>query len=241
MSEIAGRLSIQAGAKHLERPLGGRGTLLGGVPGVAPGKVAIFVASSRFHGHEMREIGFRTYFRERVPEFEVIDTLVNPGSLKLAYDATRELLRQHPDLVGLNVAGFGPEGVIPALREANTAGRLAVVCNENTPDAVAALADDGAAAAAAEQAGVLGEDSVGHWVRSGPEDSAGRAGVCAPGGGGSGTLTPRRGRWLRLTRGVPVPNIDLNVARTFRPARFPLRGRYGFDGHEGSRDACRAP
>lgn len=41
MSEIAGRLSIQAGAKHLERPLGGRGTLLGGVPGVAPGKVAV--------------------------------------------------------------------------------------------------------------------------------------------------------------------------------------------------------
>lgn len=41
MSEIAGRLSIQAGAKHLERPLGGRGTLLGGVPGVAAGRVAI--------------------------------------------------------------------------------------------------------------------------------------------------------------------------------------------------------
>jgi alanine dehydrogenase len=41
MSEIAGRLSIQAGAKHLEKPLGGRGTLLGGVPGVEPGKVAI--------------------------------------------------------------------------------------------------------------------------------------------------------------------------------------------------------
>jgi alanine dehydrogenase len=41
MSEIAGRLSIQAGAKHLEKPQGGRGTLLGGVPGVAPGKVVI--------------------------------------------------------------------------------------------------------------------------------------------------------------------------------------------------------
>lgn len=44
MSEIAGRLSIQAGAKHLERPQGGRGTLLGGVPGVLPGKVAILGA-----------------------------------------------------------------------------------------------------------------------------------------------------------------------------------------------------
>jgi alanine dehydrogenase len=44
MSEIAGRLAIQAGAKHLERPLGGRGTLLGGVPGVPPGKVVILGA-----------------------------------------------------------------------------------------------------------------------------------------------------------------------------------------------------
>lgn len=41
MSEIAGRLSIQEGAKYLERPFGGRGILLGGVPGVERGKVVI--------------------------------------------------------------------------------------------------------------------------------------------------------------------------------------------------------
>lgn len=41
MSEIAGRLSIQEGAKYLEKPFGGRGILLGGVPGVPRGKVAI--------------------------------------------------------------------------------------------------------------------------------------------------------------------------------------------------------
>ena len=41
MSEIAGRLSIQEGAKYLEKTFGGRGVLLGGVPGVPRGKVAI--------------------------------------------------------------------------------------------------------------------------------------------------------------------------------------------------------
>ncbi len=41
MSEIAGRLSIQEGAKYLERPFGGRGILLGGVPGIPRGKIAI--------------------------------------------------------------------------------------------------------------------------------------------------------------------------------------------------------
>lgn len=41
MSEVAGRMSIQAGAHVLEKAQGGRGMLLGGVPGVAPAKVVI--------------------------------------------------------------------------------------------------------------------------------------------------------------------------------------------------------
>lgn len=41
MSEVAGRMSIQEGAKYLEKPLKGRGILLGGVPGVKPAKVLI--------------------------------------------------------------------------------------------------------------------------------------------------------------------------------------------------------
>src|SRR5207247_4800537 len=41
MSEIAGRLASQAGAYFLEKPFGGRGLLLGGVPGVAPGRVVV--------------------------------------------------------------------------------------------------------------------------------------------------------------------------------------------------------
>ncbi|MBF7090006.1 alanine dehydrogenase [Flavobacterium sp. ALJ2] len=41
MSEVAGRMSIQQGAKYLEKPLKGRGILLGGVPGVPPAKVLV--------------------------------------------------------------------------------------------------------------------------------------------------------------------------------------------------------
>lgn len=44
MSEVAGRMSIQEGAKYLERPFEGRGILLGGVPGVAPANVVILGA-----------------------------------------------------------------------------------------------------------------------------------------------------------------------------------------------------
>ena len=44
MSEVAGRMAIQAGAAHLEKSKGGMGLLLGGVPGVAPGHVVIIGA-----------------------------------------------------------------------------------------------------------------------------------------------------------------------------------------------------
>mgnify|MGYP006074537989 FL=1 len=44
MSEVAGRMAIQQGAKYLEKPIKGRGILLGGVPGVAPGKVLVLGA-----------------------------------------------------------------------------------------------------------------------------------------------------------------------------------------------------
>ena len=44
MSEIAGRMSIQEGAKCLERPMGGQGVVLGGVPGVAPAHVLVLGA-----------------------------------------------------------------------------------------------------------------------------------------------------------------------------------------------------
>ncbi|MEI6256055.1 MAG: alanine dehydrogenase [Planctomycetota bacterium] len=46
MSEVAGRMSIQEGAKYLEKPQMGRGILLGGVPGVAPAHVTVLGAGA---------------------------------------------------------------------------------------------------------------------------------------------------------------------------------------------------
>jgi alanine dehydrogenase len=44
MSEVAGRMAVQQGAKYLERPVKGKGVLLGGVPGVPPGRVLVLGA-----------------------------------------------------------------------------------------------------------------------------------------------------------------------------------------------------
>ena len=46
MSEVAGRMAIQQGAKYLEKPVKGKGVLLGGVPGVQPGKVLVLGAGT---------------------------------------------------------------------------------------------------------------------------------------------------------------------------------------------------
>jgi len=59
MSEVAGRMSVQVGAHYLEKEQGGRGVLLGGVPGVKPGKVAILGGGvSGVHAAEMA-VGLR--------------------------------------------------------------------------------------------------------------------------------------------------------------------------------------
>jgi len=59
MSEVAGRMSVQVGAHYLEKAQGGRGVLLGGVPGVAPATVAILGGGvSGVHAAEMA-VGFR--------------------------------------------------------------------------------------------------------------------------------------------------------------------------------------
>ncbi|HEV7253973.1 MAG TPA: LacI family DNA-binding transcriptional regulator [Mesorhizobium sp.] len=106
-----------------------------------PGKVALFVGNHRFHGHELREIGFRAFFREEAPDFSVLDTVVNFESREITHGALLDLHARHPDLVGAYVAGGGMEGAVSALRAMEAACRPVTVCNEITADSRAALAE----------------------------------------------------------------------------------------------------
>lgn len=106
-----------------------------------PGKLACFVGSSRWHGHILRETGFRSFIHEHAPGMKMLDTMVNLDTRQLTYEATLDLLERHPDLCGLYVAGGGMEGAIAALRETRPPGRVALVVNEITPDSRAALMD----------------------------------------------------------------------------------------------------
>ena len=106
-----------------------------------PGKVAVFVGGHRWHGHELREIGFRAYLREAAPQLDVMDTLVNLETRQLTYDATLALLARQPDLRGIYVAGGGMEGAIAALREARQPGEVVLVVNELTAESRVGLAE----------------------------------------------------------------------------------------------------
>ena len=106
------------------------------------GKIALCVGSHRFHGHELRESGFRSYFREYAPDMSLLETLVNLEDDAIMYDATFNLLKRHPDLTGLYIAGGGMEGAIAALREERQPGEVAMVCSELTTDTRLGLAQN---------------------------------------------------------------------------------------------------
>lgn len=105
------------------------------------GKLGVFVGGNRWHGHELRETGFRSYVRDSAPTFTVLDSMVNLETRQLTYEATLELIARHPDLRGLYVAGGGMEGAIAALRETVRPHDVAMVVNELTAESRAALAD----------------------------------------------------------------------------------------------------
>lgn len=125
-----------------------------------PGRLAVFVGGYRWHGHELRETGFRSHIREHAPQFQVLDTLVNLETRQLTYEATLDLLVRQPELRGIYVAGGGMEGAIAALREARAPGEVRLVVNELTPESRAALLDGYAVMAIATPLDELCRDLV---------------------------------------------------------------------------------
>jgi LacI family transcriptional regulator len=131
-----------------------------------PGPVAICVGSHRFQGHELRETGFRSYFREYAPEFTLLETLVNLEARSIAYEATLDLIQRYPNLAGIYVAGGGMEGTINAIRDEKMANKIVLVCNELTPDSRSALADHIVTAVIGTPLATLSQDLIGLMIKS---------------------------------------------------------------------------
>lgn len=104
-------------------------------------EVGLFVGGHRWHGHELRETGFRSYCRESAAGVRVLDALVNLETPELAYEATLDLMARRPALAGIYCAGGGMEGTIQAIRDEGAGRGIALVVNELTEVSRMALAD----------------------------------------------------------------------------------------------------
>lgn len=132
----------------------------------SPGTLAVFVGGHRWHGHDLREVGFRSYLREYAAGALVLDTLVTLETRSLTYDATRALLVRQPDLRGIYVAGGGMEGAIAALREHRSHGEVALVVNELTSESRAGLIEGLVTLVMATPLDVLTRDLVATMART---------------------------------------------------------------------------
>jgi LacI family transcriptional regulator len=93
----------------------------------APGKLATLVGNHRYRCQEMNETGFRSYFREYASGFVLLEAQATFESGAIAQELTDKLLADHPDLVGLYIAGGGISGALSAIRSSGRAGQIVVV------------------------------------------------------------------------------------------------------------------
>ncbi len=104
MSEVAGRMSVQAGAHYLEKAHGGSGTLLGGVPGVAPGKVLVIGGGVVGINAAKMAVGMGadvTILDRSLPRLRQIDDIFN-GQVKTVF-STVDAIEQYSAEVDLVV------------------------------------------------------------------------------------------------------------------------------------------
>jgi LacI family transcriptional regulator len=106
-----------------------------------PGKLGILVGNYRYRCQEMNESGFRSYFREHAPQFTLLEPLSTFESSTVAQEMTERLLREHPDLIGLYVAGGGISGALAALRASDSVGKVVSVGYQLMDNTRAALVD----------------------------------------------------------------------------------------------------
>jgi LacI family transcriptional regulator len=106
------------------------GHLLGRFIGRRAGKVAMIAGSLSYRGHEEREMGFRHILREEFPALEIVGLREGHDDDAQNYTASREILQQHPDLLGIYNIGAGASGIGEAIEEAGRGGDITFISHE---------------------------------------------------------------------------------------------------------------
>jgi alanine dehydrogenase len=134
MSEVAGRLAAQAGAYFLEKPLGGRGLLLGGVAGVAPGKVVVIGGGMVGYNAAVIALGLGAHVRildRSVPRLRDLEEILS-GRVELVMSSALEIERSVLDADVVIGAVLIPGARAPKLVTRDLIGEMkqgSVVCD----------------------------------------------------------------------------------------------------------------
>ncbi len=131
-----------------------------------PGKLGILVGNPRYRCQEMNESGFRSYFREYASDFTILEPRSTFESKAVAEEMTENLLKEHPDLKGLYVAGGGISGALAALRATGHAGKVMLVGYELMEVTKQALLDGTMTFAISHPLNRLAEETLSGMVRS---------------------------------------------------------------------------
>lgn len=131
-----------------------------------PGKIGILMGNHRYRNQEMNESGFRSYFREHAPDFSLLEPIATFESAAVAQEMTERLLRDHPDLSGLFIAGGGISGALAALRAHGSTDQIPVIGFELMDITRAALLDGTMTIAIAHPLSRLAEHVIAGMIRA---------------------------------------------------------------------------
>jgi LacI family transcriptional regulator len=131
-----------------------------------PGKLGVLMGNPRYRCQEMNESGFRSYFREYASDFTILEPRSTFESKAVAEEMTENLLREHPDLKGLYVAGGGISGALVALRSTGSAGKVMLVGYELMDITKQALLDGAMTFVISHPLNRVAEEALSGMVRS---------------------------------------------------------------------------
>jgi LacI family transcriptional regulator len=132
----------------------------------APGKIGVLVGNYRYRCQEMNEIGFRSYFREMAPEFTILEPFATFETNAVAEEMTENLINDHPELVGLFIAGGGISGAMNALRTRGKSGTIMGLGFELTENTRAGLLDGTLTMVLGHPLGRLAQETINGMLRA---------------------------------------------------------------------------
>lgn len=136
------------------------GLLMGRLIGRPSAKVAVFLGSHHYRGHEERDTGFRTILNEEFPGVAISRTHEIFDARDESYIHARQLLESTPDLNGIYCVGGGRLGVVNAVREAGLTDRIVLICHDHTAEIREFLLDGCVDAVIDQNARLIAEQSI---------------------------------------------------------------------------------